>query len=155
MYAVTSQSVAVTGSQDLIEIAPASNKIVRIVGWHIGATGGTADAGDAQEELLSVSCGANATASGSGGTTPTIYAMDQNDTAGGFTAEANNTTKAAGSFTRVFYEGAWNNRVPDTFYFTPELQPTIANAQIAILRLNTAPADSLSISTTVWVEEMP
>ena len=155
IYSITSNSVAVTGSQDICEIAPASNKIIKIHGWSVGAVGGTADAGDAQEELLSVSAIANATATGSGGTTITASPLNQNDAAAGFTAKANNTTKALGAATRTFYDSSWNNRSPNEFFFTPETQPAIANAQVFILRLNTAPADSLSVSMTVWAEELP
>lgn len=155
VYAISSNAATVTGSQDLCEIAPASNKTVKVYGWTYGMVGGTADAGDAQEELLSVSAGANATATGSGGTTITSSPVNQSDATPAFTAKANNTTKAAGSFTRTFYDSAWNNRVNGDFFFTPETQPIIANPQVFLLRLNTAPADSALISMTVWAEEVP
>lgn len=155
VYAITSNAISITGSQDLCEIAAVAGKIIKIHGWHVGAVGGTADAGDAQEELLSVSAIANATATGSGGTTITASPMNQNDTAAGWTSKANNTTKALGAATRTFFDGAWNNRVPLEFYFTPETQPSVANAQVFILRLNTAPADALAVSMTVWAEEIP
>lgn len=154
-YAATSQAVSVTGSQDLIEIAPASNKVVTIRGFSIGAAGGTADAADAQEELLSYSVCANATATGSGGTTITPAPLNQNDAAAGATVKANNTTKAGGSPNRVFMEGTWNNRVEELVFFPPELMPVVANDDVFELRLNTAPADSLAISTTVWFDETP
>lgn len=154
-YTAFSSAVSVTGSQDLMEIAPASNKTIILHGWHIGAAGGTADAGDAQEELLSVSAGCNLTATGSGGTTVTSSPANQSDAACGATVKANNTTKAGGSFTRTFAEMGWNNRAGDTFWFTPEMRPSVGNPQVFELRLNTAPADALAISTTVWFEEVP
>lgn len=145
-----------TGSQDLCEIVPAANKVVKIHGWSVVVGGGAADAGDAQEELLGISLIANATASGSGGTSPTASPMNTNDTAAGFTLEMNNTTKALGNATRTFQEAFINNRVGEPgFFFTPETQPAIANAQVFILRLQDAPADALAVSTTVWVEEIP
>lgn len=150
-----SASVSVTGSWDLMEIAPVSNKTVIVHGWHIGAAGGTADAADAQEELLRVTAGANLTATGSGGSTVTSSPMNQSDAACGATVKSFNSTIAGGSFNRTFADMGWNNRAGDTFWFTPEMRPSIGNPQVFELRLSTAPADALIISATVWFEEVP
>ena len=53
-YSVIFTAVAVTATQDLFYIKPAADKICVLEAVYLSNVGGTADAGDAQEELLRV-----------------------------------------------------------------------------------------------------
>ncbi len=79
IYLVPFENVTCTSSQDFWEIQPADDKPIRILGWNLSNVGGTADAGDAQEEFLRMSIVRGHTSSGSGGTSPTISPANFND----------------------------------------------------------------------------
>src|SRR5262245_7323422 len=103
LYSVVFTAVSVSAQQDMFYIKPAADKICIIEAIYLGTSGGTADAGDAQEELFDVELiylGATVTV-GSGGTAPTPSPVAINDSAAGFTARVNDTTKASGGTTVV------------------------------------------------------
>lgn len=83
VYSATFSAVSVAAAQDLFEIVAASAKPVRILGAEIGQY---SDAGDAQDELLSIQFIPGYTTSGSGGTSVTPAPIDPGDTAFGGTA---------------------------------------------------------------------
>ena len=155
IYSVVFENVSVSAAQDFFEISPADDKPVRILGLQLANVGGTADAGDAQEELLRLTIKRGFTASGSGGTTPTPSPLDPNDAAAGFSAEVNNTTPAnTGTALTLFADGI-NVRIPYQQYFTPETCPKASQANTTIVvRLEGAPADAVSMSGTLFVEEL-
>lgn len=154
IYSVIFENVSVSASQDFFEIAPADDKPVKLLGFQLANVGGTADAGDSQEELLRLSIQRGFTSSGSGGTSPTPAPLNPNDAAAGFTAEVNNTTKAnTGTNVTLFADGI-NVRIPYQQYFTPETCPQASQANTTIVvRLEAAPADAVSMSGTLYVEE--
>lgn len=154
LYTVVFEAVATTSSQDLFELVPADDKPIALHGIILSNVGGTADAGDAQEELLRLSVIRGLTASGSGGTTPTPQPLSSINTAAGFTAEVNNTTQAAGTPTVLYVDG-WNVRVPYQMFFTPETRPMASQANTSMMvRMASTPADSITISGTAIVEEL-
>lgn len=157
-YTVATAAVATTTTVDLAYLKPAADKPILLEYAEVGAVGGTADAGDAQEELLRVEViklPATVTA-GSGGTTPTPTPLAVNDTAAGFTARANDTTVATTSGTALtIVASGWNNRSPYVYFPAPEHRIIVANAQAVVFRLNTAPADSLLVSMYCVVRELP
>lgn len=153
-YFVPFENVATSAAVDFWEIQPADDKPVRILGWSLSNVGGTSDAGDAQEELLRMSIVRGHTASGSGGSSPTVSPVNRNDASAGFTAEVNNTTPAATSGTTIYTCGH-NVRVPDLILLPEEVQPTASQADTTIVvRLLAAPADSINLSGTLLVEEL-
>lgn len=155
VYTVVFENVSVSAAQDFFEITPADDKPVQILGWEIDNVGGTADAGDAQEELWRLLIRRGHTTSGSGGTAPTPVAVVGSDGAAGFTAEVNNTTIASVGTTTDVWVGAINVRIPGPFFFTPETAPTASQANTTIvLRLLSTPADAVSLSGTLWVGEL-
>lgn len=157
-YSVTFAAVAATVAQDCFYLKPAADKVCLLEYANLSAGGGTADAGDTQEELLRVEVirlPATVTAGSGGGTfTPTPLAV--NDTAAGATARINDTTVAttSGTATTLIADG-WNNRSPWVYFPAPEHRIVVANAQAVVVRLNTAPADSLSISGSLIFREIP
>lgn len=152
-YNIPFDNVSVSAAQDFWEIQPADDKPVRIMKVRLSNVGGTADAGDAQEELWRLSIVRGHTTSGSGGSSPTVSNVDRNGASAGFTAEINNTTIASTSGTTV-WTGGFNVRVPDVWEWTPEERITASQADTTIVfRLLSTPADAVSMSGVMTVEE--
>lgn len=158
LYVVEFHAVAITAQQDCFYIKPAADKPVIVEMVKLNVVGGTADAGDAQEELLSIEVikvPATVTV-GSGGSSFTPTPVQTNDAAAGFTARTNDTTKATTSGTLLDMDsGGMNSRADYLYYPVPEHRVMVANAQAIVARLNTTPADSISVNGTCLVREMP
>ena len=153
-YTAVFSSVAVTAQQDFFEILAATGKRIRINGWMLSQS---TEIGDAQEEGLAliVKRGAGAVTSGSGGSTFTPSPQDVDDTASGATVEINNTTKmlvGAGTLTNLEAHN-WNVRAPFLMIYPPEMRPRIKPGDRLTIELGTTPADSITMSGTVWFEE--
>lgn len=154
-YTVVFENVSVSVAQDFFELTPADDKPVRICGLWLDNVGGTADAGDAQEELLRIRIIRGHTTGGSGGSAPTPTPVSPNDAAAGFSAEANNTTIASVGTTTELCSFGWNVRVPLREWFPDEFGPQASQANTTIVvRLGAAPADAVSMSGTLFVEEL-
>lgn len=156
LYYVSFAAVAVTAQQDLIYIKPAADKPCLVEALKLAASGGAADAGDAQEELFDVQTirlPATVTV-GSGGSSFTPIPQNPADAAAGFTARINDTTKAttSGSAQALDPDGM-NNRAPYLELPIPEHAFWVANAQALVFRLNTTPADSILLSGSARVRE--
>lgn len=149
-YAVTFSAVSVSAAQDLFEITPADDKPVTILGIELGQT---SDSGDAQDEQLQISIIRGHTTSGSGGTAPTPAPMAPGDSAAGFTAEVNNTTVASTGSTVTLFTSAWNVRAGYTMWFPEACQPEATQGNTTIVVRQTAPADAITMSGTLWVAE--
>lgn len=158
LYTVDFVAVSIIAQQDLFYIKPAADKICIIEAIYLAASGGTADAGDAQEELLDVELlyvPATVTA-GSGGTAPTPQPKMINDSAASFTARVNDTTKATSSGTIVNrHPDGWNNRIPFVYAPPAEHRDIVANAAAVVFRLNTTPVDAILVSGSMCVRELP
>lgn len=154
-YTVAFKAVAVTAQQDFFEILAPSDAIVAIHEWELSQT---TEVGDAQEEMLQLTTnrGVGAVTSGSGGSTATAQPVEDGDAAFGGTVEINNTTKmAAGSGTLEELEPFnWNIRQPLRQIYTPETRPVISPGNRWTLELETTPADSITISGKVTMEEI-
>jgi hypothetical protein len=157
-YVVPFVAVSVTAPQDFIYIKPAADKICFIEAGYVAASGGAADAGDAQEELLDIELvylPATVTV-GSGGTSVTPAPLSVNDAAAGFTARANDTTKATSSGTAIVrHPDGMNSRIPWVYSPPSEHDDVVANAAAIVLRLNTTPADAILMSGKLVVRELP
>jgi hypothetical protein len=152
LYAVSFTAVAVTAAQDFFEIAPADDKPVYLHALYLAQT---TELGDAAEEVLRVSVLRGHTSSGSGGSTATPRPMQPSDTAFGGVAEVNNTTIASAGTAVELHVDGWNVRVPYQLVWTPETRPFCTQAQTTIVvRLMAAPADSVTVSGTLLVEEL-
>lgn len=151
LYSVVFSAVAVSAAQDLFEITPADDKPVRIRGIELGQT---SDSGDAQDEQLQISIIRGHTTSGSGGTAPTPTPVDPADGAAGFTAEVNNTTIASVGTTTTLHTTAWNVRAGYVNWFPLDCCPRASQANTTIVVRTTAPADAVTMSGTLWVEEL-
>lgn len=157
LYTVSFENVAITAAQDLFMIAPATNKPVLLYGLTIDNVGGTADAGDAQEELLRVLIARGYATVGSGGSsfTPTpVHSVA--GAAAGFTARTNDTTVAVvggGTVVNVAALG-WNVRVPLREFWPEEASVGCSATDTRIVvRLVSTVNDSIAVSGTLYVCE--
>ena len=152
-YAVTFENVAVTAAQDFFELTPADDKPVRLLGLMLSQS---SDVGDAAEEILRLKVIRGHATSGSGGSSATPVPLSPADTAAGASAEINNTTIASTGTAVDLLADTFNIRSGYTFWWTPETAPMCseANGVRLAVRLMAAPADSLSMSGTLYFEEM-
>lgn len=148
MYSAVFEEVAVTTAQDLFEINAPSDASVIVHSLHISQS---SDAGDAASEQLNVLIHRGST-SGSGGGTPTPAPLQAGDAAFGGTVETNNTTQ--GTEGTQIHSEAFNVMAGLVIVWTPETRPVISPSGRLIIELQTAPADSLTMSGTVYFEEI-
>lgn len=152
IYSIILPATAVTTAIDLLEIQPADDRPCRIVGWEIFQT---SDAKDAEEEILPIQVIRGFTTSGStGGTAPTPRDINRVGATAGFTVEVMNTTVANTGTSHTLYEGGWNVRMPHTYWPDEPLMPQASQGDTTmVIRLPSAPADSLTVRGTVYVLE--
>jgi hypothetical protein len=151
VYSVIFSAVAVSAAQDLFELTPADDKPIEIVGIELGQS---SDAGDAADELLQISIIRGFTASGSGGSAPTPAPLNPNDTAAGFTAEVNNTTVATTGTSVTLQTTCWNVRAGYIQWFPEGMRPSASQGNTTLLVRQTAPADAITMSGTLYVREL-
>ena len=153
LYTVVFEAVAMTVAQDYFEITPADDKPIALHGISLGQH---TDFGDAQDENLRWSVVRGHATSGSGGSAPTPQPLSPIDAAAGFTAEVNNTTIASTGTTATLHVGAFNVRAGLDFFWPPECRPKAsqANTSLVVRMASTAPADSITFSGTLYVEEL-
>jgi hypothetical protein len=148
MYSATFEEVAVTVAQDLFQIlAPADSAVV----LHSLVISQSSDAGDAASEQLNILIHRGST-NGSGGSTPTPTPLHLGDAAAGTVVEANNTSQGTeGTF---IHSEAFNVMAGLQIVWTPETRPIVSPSDLLHIELQTAPADSLTMSGTVYFEEI-
>jgi hypothetical protein len=157
VYTVAWDNVALSAAADFLELDPAVDKPIFILGLVIGQTNRV---GDAQEDELRWSIvrftGATIT-SGSGGTTPTPAPVNPTDNAAGFTAEANNTTVASTTGTATtLHADVFNTR--SGLFYKPAPEERVGavdnsgNGKL-LVRLLEAPAAATNFSGTATIFE--
>lgn len=151
IYTVSTTGVAVTAAVDLFELTPADDKPIEIIGIMLGQS---SDFGDAQAEQIGFRVIRGHTTSGSGGSTPTPRPVDRSGAAAGFTCEANNTTAASAGTAVDLLCDVWNLQAGYCLWL-PEgcgLEASQGDTTL-VVRLIAAPADSMTVSTTLFVKE--
>ena len=151
IYTAVFNNVAVTAIQDLFEIVAASDAVVLIHDIHLSQN---TDVGDAAEEVLRIELTSGHTTSGSAGSAPTAIPRNIGQAAFGGTVEVNNTTQASAGTIVTHYVWNWNIRVGFDKIFTPETRPRIAPGTRMCLELPAAPADSVTMSGSITIEEI-
>lgn len=150
-YSVVFENTAVTAAVDFFELTPADDKPIAIYGLFLGQT---SDVGDAQDEILRYQIIRGQATSGSGGSTPTPRPLNRSDSAAGFTAEALNTTPASAGTAITLHTGEWNVRVGENLWLPQGSWWSASQTDTTlVIRLAAAPADSLTMSGTVYVAE--
>lgn len=146
-YTVTLPETAITAAADLFEITAATDKPVRIWGWNISQD---TDVGDAAEEVLQLQLKRGITP-GSGGASITPVSMDANGAAAGATCTNRTTAHTGGS---IIIQHGWNIRTVEDHWFIPEAAPTIGADDDPVVLWMSAPADSITVSGSLILEEL-
>lgn len=150
IYTVSFAAVAVTAQQDFFEIVCGAGKPLRPLALFLSQS---SEVGDAAEEGLAILIKSGQTTSGSGGSAPTPVAQNVSDAAAGFTAETNNTTKASAGTIVTHHADNWIIRQKFEFILPERLQQELAGGRRWTVELATTPADSITVSGTIYVEE--
>ncbi len=151
VYTVSFTAVAVTAAVDLFEITPADDKPIEVLGMFVSQS---SDVGDAASEILPYRVIRGHTVSGSGGATTTPVPIDRSGAASGFTAETNNTTAANTGTTTNLLCAAFNVMVGEALWLPEGCFWEASQADTTlVVRLVAAPADSLTMSGTLYLRE--
>lgn len=151
IYTVTFSAVAVTVAVDLFEVRPADDKPIEIIGLFVGQS---SDFGDAQAEILAYTVIRGFTTSGSGGATPTPAPLNRSDSAAGFSAETCNTTAATTGTTATLHADTFHVASGEKLWLPEGCEWEASQADTSVvIRLAAAPADSLTMSGTLYVRE--
>jgi hypothetical protein len=148
MYSATFEEVAVSAAQDFFEIVAPSDMSVAIHGVTLSQS---SDAGDAESEQLNVLVHRGST-SGSGGSTPTPAPLAVGNTASTVTVEANNTSQSTEG--TIIHSECFNVMAGLTIWLPPECRWIISPSGRLNIELQTAPGDALTMSGTVYFEEI-
>lgn len=136
---------------DWVELVPAANKIIEVIGFFIGQT---SDFGDAQAEIIPFKVSRGWTTAGTGGSAPTPVPLDAIDTAAGFTTGAMRTTVAKEGTETIMHIDSFNVAVGEKLWLPEGAGWKCSAAQTRMtIRPLTAPADALTISGTLYVKE--
>jgi hypothetical protein len=153
MYTVALQLTAYTAQIDLFDLAPADDKPIILHAVYLGQS---TELGDTAEEQLGIQYIRGFATVGSGGSAPTPSPCNPSDAAAGFTARTGDTTVAVvgGGTTTHMHADTWNVRGPYVYIPTPEMRMQCSQGQTRlVIRLTGAPADSVTIAGTAYVEE--
>ncbi len=151
MYSATFANVAVTAQQDLISVLCTAATPVRL---HAIMIAQSSDAGDAQDEMLRIRIQRGMTTVGSGGGTMTPCDYQNSGTAAVSTARINDTTPASSGTITIVHEDCFNVRAGWAWIATPEMRAVCTVSTRIAVGLVTTPADSLTMSGTLYFEEL-
>ena len=151
LFSCTFQNVSVAALQDLFELTAADDEPARLVGCVI--TQGS-DMGDAEEEGLRIAIIRGNATSGSGGSPGSEVNLDPKGGAASVAVELNNTTEASTGTESVIHEEQVNSRVGFHYWPPEKARPKFDQSGLLVVRLLTAPADALSVSGTIYWEEL-
>jgi hypothetical protein len=153
IYAVTfkEQTIAnASGDYDFFEIDAAAEKPVEIVAIFLG---NKSEIGDAQEEMVSWSIVRGNTTTGNG-TSTTPRPLDASDGAASFAAETVASTPASAGTGVILHQDTFNIRTGLQIIFPPDMRPKTQGADLLCVRLDTAVADDVTMSGTLYVREL-
>lgn len=153
IYGANFSAQAVTTATDIFEITPAADRPVVVYGLSLTQT---TDLGDAAEEMLALGIYRDCTA-GSGGTANTEYIYSNHSAGATNTAATRSLGTASTGGTLIDIIG-WNIRVPLLWIPIPEMRPKFSNiaaeGPVSTFRLIAAPADSITVSATLYWSEI-
>jgi hypothetical protein len=139
-----------SGDYDLFELDAAAEKPVEIVAMTLA---NKSEVGDAQDEMLSITVGRGHTTSGNG-TSTTPRPLDASDGAASFAAETVGATIASAGTNITLIADTFNVRAGLNWVFPEVMRPRTSGTELLVVRLNTATADDLTLSGTLWVREL-
>lgn len=141
------------GDIDIWELDAASDKPIAVTGLVIKTT---SEVQEAQEEWLRIRVIRGHTTSGSGApTTATARPLSPNDAAAGFANELLNDTIASAGTGVNLHSDAFQVRAGYEIWLPPEDWWWTSGADLLVVRGMAAPADDVTISSTIYVLEVP
>lgn len=145
VFSVSFTEVAVTAQQDLFQV----EALVVPVIIHAVYLSQTSDVGDAAAENLSILIRRVTDA-----VTNDLaeVKLDGGSAAANADLAINETTELVTGAETIHSE-AWNIAMPFVFLPPPELRPYIKIDEVIVVNLNTTPADSITMSGTLYFEE--
>jgi len=150
-YSVEFNNVAVSVVQDLIALYCGSSMACGLLGFVIGQITGTTVA----NLRIRVRRLPTTVTSGSGGGAATPRKAMQGDAAATATARINDTTQATTSGTaETLHSDVFNTVNGYQFFWPPNMVPTIGISQAAVLSLDQAPGAPMTMSGTLYFEEL-
>ena len=153
LFACTFEATEVSAVVDLFEINVFDDRPVIIHGLYLSQS---SDVGDTAEEFLRVQIvRVEGGAAGSGGSAQApARCLNALNTTSAFSFETCNTTVVAGGTDRVLWSGTFNTRLGLQYIPLPDMRPGAEQAfNRLVVRLVAAPADVLTMSGTLIVEE--
>lgn len=154
VFGAAGSPIAVTTATDFFEVNPAANKPCRFAGIFLSQS---SDTGDAAEEILQIGIvRVPATFTSSGGTSTTPRLIDATGAAAGAACEVTTGSSAVATTSGTLehikaYQ--FNIRTGLELWLPPEFQPQFVNGAGGVVRLYTAPTDSLSMMGTLYFIE--
>lgn len=151
IYTAQFENVSIAAVQDVFMLKAGANNPATVHNIELGAGGVTA----AAEIRLRLKRLPATVTNGSGGTAPTIAAMDSGDTkTATATVRANDTTQATTSGTALnLMSWQWNVLGPFQSLPTPEIQGKIQGGEALVLEVVATPGASTAVSGTIQWEE--
>lgn len=149
MHTASFENIAVAATQDMLSLLPATQRPIEICRIRIMQIG-TADMVAGQEEALRVALIRGHTTAPSGGAAVTPALRDTNQATAGATARRNDTTIAAAGTAVTWADLSFNVQIGLDEIIPPEYRPRVQNANWFNVRLLAAPADSITMSGTIW-----
>ena len=149
LYSASQSAQAITAAVDLFHITVATDKPIRLYWLELYQT---TDLGDAAEEIIGIGI-YRGISGGGGGTALTEVSLDSQDTiTPGTAVVGQGTASTGGTLTHLI---GWNIRQAGPIWVPiPELRPRVSAAEDPIaFRLMAAPADSITVSSTVYWSE--
>jgi hypothetical protein len=153
IYSAPIDAAAFTTATDIAEITPAADRAVIIYGLTLCQT---TDLGDAAEEVLRIGIYGDVTAGSTGTALTEVPYTNESASAAVTAAVVTNRGTASTGGTLLGIIG-WNIRIPLEWFPIPELRPKFSNiaaeGPVSSFRLMAAPADSITVSGTLyWTE---
>ncbi len=146
IYTLQFSEVAVTAQQDLFQIEALTTPAI----IHACYLSQTTDVGDAAAENLSIQIRRFTDA-----VTNDVaeVALDGGDAAANADLAVNETTELV-TGQSIIHSEAWNIAMPFIYLPPPELRPVVQIGNGIAINLNTTPADSITMSGTLYFEEI-
>lgn len=151
IYSVSVSGVAVTAAQDFFSLKASATKPLRLHSVFISQY---SDTGSAEIEEIRIRVRRGQTSQGSAGSTPSAVAISPSSAAASATVHANDTTIANTGTIVVLHEDCFEVHGGYQMVWTPETRPETAAATCITVEIEAAPSDSLTMSGTLYFEEI-
>lgn len=157
VYSGTLNSIPITAAtaEDLVEMNPAADQPICLIGLVISQADDSGDSGDSNEDVIDIIISriTGAPTSGSGGSAPTATPTDTGMTAYGGTLEMGNTTNLTGGTEVVWHREGINNRVGMFYWPPPEARLGIRGDETLLIKTSNGHTNAHELNVVVYFAE--